>query len=219
MKKEFFLFIILILITFSLAFNKRTINNFPLFGRFIILDPGHGGLDPGATFKDVYEKDYNMDFASTLKYVLEKNGASVILTRDGDYDLANSTSTHRKKNDFDNRIKLINDANPDLYISLHMNYLNDSFYFGSQTFYSTTNEQNQILANTMQDNLNNFFSFNKEAKKISDSIYMYKNIEPPGVLIEYGFISNANDRKNLKQEKYRTDLSNVIVESIIEYFT
>ena len=219
MKTKFFLLAILILLTFSLAFNKTTINNFPLFGKLVILDPGHGGLDPGATYGDKYEKEYNLVFANTLKTELEKTGATVILTREGDYDLASSDTNHRKKNDFDNRIKLINDSNANLYISLHMNFLNDSSYYGSQVFFTENNTQNKKVAEILQKNLNSFFNFNKETKIIDDSIYMYKKIDIPGVLIEYGFISSTKDRNNLKDENYRINLSKVIIKSTIEYFT
>ena len=71
----------------------------------------------------------------------------------------------------------------------------------------------------MQQNLNNFFNFNKETKTINDSIYMYKNIDIRGVLIEYGFISSAKDRTNLNNENYRINLSKVIIKSLVEYFT
>ena len=219
MKKALFLLLLFIALTFSFAFKKTTLNYFPLFGKLIILDPGHGGLDPGTTYNDKYEKDYNLDFAKTLMKELEDNGATVVLTRSGDYDLASANTNARKKNDFDNRIKLINDYKPDLYISLHMNYLNNSSYYGSQVFYSEVNEHNKQLADLLQTNLNYFFDFDKTSKIIDDTKYMYKRLIPTGVLIEYGFISSEKDRSNLKNEEYRKNVSTVIVQSLIEYFT
>ena len=219
MKKALFLLLIVLSLIFSLAFKKTTINNFPLFGKLIVLDPGHGGVDPGASYNDEYEKDYNLYFAKTLKKQLELSGATVVLTREGDYDLASSKTDRRKKNDFDNRIKMINDMKPDVYISLHMNYLNDSQYYGSQTFYSNVNEKNKVLADITQNNLNTYFNFNKNATKIDNDKYMYKNLNTVGILIEYGFISSPKDRNNLKKEYYRKELSEVISLSLIHYFT
>lgn len=218
MKKVLFIFLI-ILLTFSLAFKKTTVNTFPLFGKLIIIDPGHGGADPGSVYLDKYEKDYNLFFSKTLKEVLEKSGATVILTRGGDYDLSNPQSSHRKKSDFDNRIKLINDSQADLYISLHMNYLNDSSYYGAQTFYDDVNSQNKLLAKITQNNFNDYFNYNKKEAKLDKDKYMYKQIKAPGILIEYGFISSAKDRSNLNKENYRNELSLIITKSIVEYFT
>lgn len=207
------------LILATLAFRKTTENSFPLFGKFIILDPGHGGKDPGCVYKDEYEKDYNLDFAFSLKNVLEQNGATVLMTREGDYDLSSPNNTHRKKSDFDNRIKLIEESQADIYISLHMNYLNDSSYYGSQVFYDDNNSQNKSIALLLQKNLNTFFNFEKNAKQLSNDKYMFQRINTKGILIEYGFISSARDRKNLKNEDYRASLSQVISDSIIKYFT
>ncbi len=219
MKKYVSISILGFLLLSCLAFKFEPINSFPLFGKFIILDPGHGNEDPGSIYNDEFEKNYNLEFARTLKRTIEKYGGTVILTRDGDYDLSNPKAHSRKRSDFDNRIKLINEDAPDLYISLHMNYLNDPKYFGSQTFYSTVNSKNELLAQKLQDRLNDFFNFKKDYKKIGNDKYMFSKIEVPGVLLEYGFMSNYKDRKNLKNENYREKLSTVICQGIIDYFT
>lgn len=219
MKKWYVLFFLFLICLMSVAAKKTVINNFPLFGKLIILDPGHGGLDPGSVYKDEYEKDYNLKFSQTLKKNLEKYGATVIMTREGDYDLSSPNTSYRKRSDFDNRIKLIDNSKADLYLSLHMNSLNDNKYFGSQSFYSSVNKNNKILAEILQNNFNRFFNYNKNYKVIDNSKYMYKNISTVGVLIEYGFITNYKDRKNLKNETYRLELSEVISQSVIEYFT
>ncbi len=219
MKKRYVLFFLFLICLISVAAKKTVINNFPLFGKFIILDPGHGGLDPGSVYKNEYEKDYNLNFSLSLKKNLEKYGATVIMTREGDYDLSSPNTAYRKRSDFDNRIKLIESSKADLYLSLHMNSLNNSTYFGSQSFYSNVNKNNKLLAEILQNNFNKFFNYDKDYKLIDNSKYMYKNINTVGVLIEYGFITNYKDRKNLKNETYRLELSEVISQSIIEYFT
>ncbi len=219
MKKYLPLLILGFLMLICLGAKFETVNTFPLFGKFIILDPGHGADDPGSTYKDEYEKDYNLDFAHTLKKTLEKYGATVILTRSGDYDLSNPKAPRRKRSDFNNRIALIEGDDPDIYLSLHMNFLNDSRYRGSQVFYSQVNPVNEHLAATLQEHLNSFFSFSKDYKKIGNDKYLFKNISVPGVLIEYGFLSNYKDRTNLKKESYRTELSEAIVSGLIDYFT
>jgi len=203
----------------SLAFTFKTENNFPLFGKLIVLDPGHGGVDPGAVYKDLYEKNYNLTFALTLKNVLERNGASVLMTRYGDYDLSSPNVSSRKRSDFNNRIKLIDEWSPDMYISLHMNYLNQTEYYGAQVFYANSHERNKYISELFQKELNYYFSFSKETKKIGEDKYMFKRIKTKGILIEYGFISSPKDRQNLMEEDYRIELSQVVVNALIKYFT
>lgn len=219
MKKRYLIVALIPILLLSLSFKFEPVNSFPLFGKFIILDPGHGSEDPGSVYKDEYEKDYNLAFARSLEKVLVEKGASVLLTRDGDYDLSSPDAKRRKRSDFNNRIKLINEDKPDLYLSLHMNYLNDSRYYGSQVFYSDILPQNRYLADALQNRINVFFDFDKDYKEISRDLYMFSKIEVPGVLVEYGFMSNSKDRTNLKKDSYRTSLATVIAEGIIEYFT
>ena len=219
MKRYVFLFIITSILFFSLAFKSAMNNNFPLFGRLIVVDAGHGGADPGSIYGNLYEKDYNLLMARNLKEVLENKGATVLMTRDGDYDLSAPNTSHRKKSDFDNRIKLINNSNADVYISLHMNYLEDNKYFGAQSFYTNKVKQNPKIAQTCQDAFNYFFDYDKPTKSISNDKYMYKELRVPGVLIEYGFMSNSSDRIKLRKESYRYELANVISNCIIAYFT
>ncbi len=219
MKKYVFLITLIFISTITLAFTFPTENTFPLFGKFIILDPGHGAEDPGSVYKDIYEKDYNLNFTQSLKSVLEKYGATVLLTREGDYDLSSPNATKRKRSDFDNRIKFIDENKPDLYLSLHMNSLNNTKYYGAQVFYSDVNSQNEILAQTLTKELNSFFKFDKSYKKIGNDKYMFNKINTPGVLIEYGFLSSGVDREKLNSEDYRNELSEVITKGIIEYFT
>lgn len=219
MKKYLFIISLVFLLFFSFAFKVHTENSFPLFGRLIVLDPGHGGLDPGSLFKNEYEKDYNLLFSKTLAQELEKLGATVITTRDGDYDLSNPSSTSRKRTDFNNRIKLIDESGADLYISLHMNYLNNSKYYGSQVFFSNANKQNKIIADLFQSELNEYFGFNKSTKKIGNDKYMYQRLKTKGILIEYGFMSSYRDRNNLKKEEYRKELAEIISRCIIAYYS
>lgn len=219
MKKYIIFCTLFLTLLITLAFKFNTTNNFPLVGKLVILDPGHGSLDPGSIYKDKYEKDYNLDFSFFLKKELERLGASVILTRGGDYDLSNPSSGSRKRTDFNNRIKLINDNNADIYLSLHMNSLNDSSYYGSQVFYSKVNPQNEKIAKLLQNNLNKFLNLNKDYKRIGNDKYMFSKIKVRGVLIEYGFISSYKDRKNLEDKTYKEQLSKVIAQSLVEYFT
>lgn len=187
----------------------------PLSGKKIIIDAGHGGIDPGTVVDDIYEKDVNLQISIYLKDTLEKKGAKVLMTRDGDYDLASPNAFYRKKSDFDNRISLINNSNADMFLSIHLNYLSDFTYGGPQVFHL----DNNILAQSIQNSLNNELKGNRNIKLIPSDTYMYKRIKITGVLIECGFLSNETDRSNLIDKKYQIKVANSISNGIINYFT
>ena len=184
---------------------KLILNN-----KTIIIDPGHGGKDVGTSFKDIYEKDINLDISLYLKEELESYGANVIMTRLGDYDLSTPNASRRKKSDFDNRIKLINESNADLVISIHQNYYKDSKYNGTQIFY----KGNKNLADYLQNKMNK----DRKTKKISNSLYMYNKIKSDVLLIECGFLSNSSDRKKLTDKSYQKEYSRELSKYIGEYF-
>lgn len=122
--------------------------------------------------------------------------------------------TWRKQSDFDNRINLINSSGADIYLSIHMNYLNNASYGGTSVFYYS----DENLAEIIQTSVNDYFGFKREIKEIPNTTYMYSKLSIPGVLIECGFLSNYNDRSNFQNEEYIYEYTKVIAESLIEYF-
>ena len=146
------------------------------------------------------------------------NGASVILTRNGNYDLSSPNIYNRKRSDFDNRIKIINHSNADLYLSIHLNYLSDSSYYGPQVFYNKKQDNNEELAKVIQEYLNSKTNNKRDIKKIPDRTYMYNKLNPPGVLIECGFLSNYQEREKLKSDKYQKKIAQYITEAIIKFY-
>lgn len=198
-----------ILLTSSVVYMKSM--NTKLIGKTIIIDVGHGGKDSGTVYKNIKEKDINLDIALKLKEELILNGVNVLMVRDGDFDLSEPNANRRKKSDFDNRIKLINDSGADLYLSIHMNYLDDSRYYGAQVFYTDGNE---VLASNIQSNLDSPL----KEKKLISSIYMYKKLKVPGVLIECGFLSNDRERSLLQDSDYQDKLVDAIIEGLLDYY-
>ena len=207
-------FIVLIFLFVAVGFTQA-LAMLPLSGKLIVIDVGHGGKDAGTSYQNVLEKDLNLAIAFKLKDKLIKSGSDVIMTREGDYDLASPDASRRKKSDFDNRIKLINDSQADLYISVHINYLDDSSYSGAQVFYEGDN--NKTLATYLQEQLN-IISYPRSIKPMPN-IYMYQYLKIPGVLVECGFISNTFERKKLQDESYQQLLATTITKGVINYFT
>ena len=221
MKKFIVLIFLFVAVGFTQAFAML-----PLSGKLIVIDVGHGGKDAGTSYQNVLEKDLNLAIAFKLKDELIKSGSDVIMTREGDYDLASPDASRRKKSDFDNRIKLINDSQADLYISVHINYLDDSSYSGAQVFYEGDN--NKTLATNISPNVKlasyylqeqlNMISYPRSIKPMPN-IYMYQYLKIPGVLVECGFISNTFERKKLQDESYQQLLATTITKGVINYFT
>lgn len=210
------LLLLLLLIIIISIFNVNASNlTFPLLGKTIYLDAGHGGVDNGATVNNVKEKDLNLQIVYKLKETLTSAGATVLLTRKDDNDISSPNALYRKKSDFDNRIKLINNSNADLYISIHQNIYQNKKYSGPQVFYV---KDNQKLAEIMQNTLNKYLNTKRKVKTIYNT-YMYKLLNKKGILIECGFISNDNERYKLKTEEYQLKLSKIITEGIITYYS
>lgn len=217
MKKYKSLLLVITLISiFALSKTNAIINDYSLLGKTIYLDAGHGGKDSGAISRDIIEKDLNLQLSKLLEKYLTEKGAYVFQTRDGDYDLSSST-INRKRNDLYNRAKIINDSKSDLYISIHLNSSTVSTWKGIQVFYTKTNKENKLLANTITENLKENIKNVKDIKE-ENNYYMYPKIKIPGVLIEAGFISNPNDNYLLRKKEYQEKLLKDIVKGIEEYF-
>ena len=213
--KKYYIGLIVSIFLFSISFVKANPveSELRLIGKVIYLDPGHGGTDPGAIYKDIYEKDITLSICKKLKDILEREGAIVYMTRYDDYDLS-TTTYNRKRNDLNNRAKVINESMADIYISIHLNSVSSSTWRGAQVFYDDINKNNKEIATILQ------LTLNKERKiKEIDDILMNRKIKVPGVLIEVGFLSNPNDRYLLKNSNYQYELCNKIKDGIIEYFT
>lgn len=216
MKTKIKILTLIILLLSALFINTKVNALMPLSGKIIIIDPGHGGKDPGTISDSTYEKDINLEISNALEIELSKTGATVIMTRDGDYDLSEPNARWRKKSDFDNRIKLINNSKANLYLSIHLNYLSDSAYNGPQIFYDK--EETKTIATIIQNNLNTNLNTNREIKKIPNKTYMYNKLTIPGVLIECGFLSNNEEKNKLITEEYQQKIASLIKDAIIEYF-
>lgn len=197
--------------------------NLPLSGKIIVLDAGHGGPDGGAVGgKDIVEKDITLEITKKVRDYLQEQGALVILTRDGDYDLAGENTkgySRRKVEDLKNRVQIVNDSETDFFASIHLNALPKGNSRGAQTFYYRSSGGNERAAKFIQAELRTSLeNTNRSAKTISH-VYLLKHAKPPGVLIEAGFLSNVNERYLLNSEKYQQKVAAAIYRGILRYFT
>ena len=199
-------------------------NSTPVTNKTIVLDAGHGLPDEGAVgFTGTTEQAINLEIVLKLQKLIEQSGAKVILTRSDENGIysADSTSIRNKKiSDIKNREYIVDNSNADVFISIHLNKYKDSKYSGWQTFYQPKIESSKLLAESIQQELNN--NINKDNKRIPMAIkgvYLMEHISIPGVVVECGFISNPNEEGLLKQETHQSKLAWGIYIGVQKYFT
>ena len=170
----------------------------------------------------VSEAQINLSIALKLQNLLEQSGATVVLTRSDDnaiYDIDSKTLRQKKNSDLKNRVKIGNTSSADIFVSIHLNKIEQSQYYGWQTFFKDGSEQGKKLATCIQENLNE--AIQKENKrtplKISD-IYIIKNVEIPTTIVECGFLSNPEEEKQLQTDEYQNKLVWGIYNGIMDYF-
>ena len=218
MKKYRSFFIITLIISFLiLNIIKADSSALPLFGKVIYIDPGHGGLDPGALYGGIKEKDINLEISKKLEDRLTKLGAIVYLTRNGDYDLSAIRTSNRKRSDLSRRVNMINNSKCDLFLSIHLNAEDTNTWRGAQVFYDDINISNKKLANILQKQFKYDLKTSRKVKKV-DNLYLQRRVKVPGVLIEVGFLSNANERYLLKNNSYQIKTVNSITKGLLTYF-
>ena len=184
----------------------------------VVIDAGHGGQDGGAVGADgTAEKDLNLDIARRLSEFFEVSGYEVVMTRTEDVSLG--AEGFDKVKDMKARLQLVRD-NPDcLFISIHLNKFTQSRYWGAQVFYSSNNPESQLLAESIQRSIQTRLQpDNSRAVKVGDSnSYLLKNAEPPAVIVECGFLSNAEELALLKTEEYRAKVAYCLYLGAMEF--
>ena len=195
----------------------------PVSGKTIVLDAGHGLPDQGAESADgITEASINLEITKKVQSLLEQSGCNVILTRsdeNGIYDLNSNTIREKKVSDIKNRVKIGNESSADAFVSIHLNKIPQSQYYGWQTFFKANNKESEELAKSVQEELNS--SIQKENKREALKItgkYIIEHVEVPITIIECGFLSNQEEKQLLQQDEYQDRLAWGIYNGIMDYF-
>jgi len=194
----------------------RPVNTEPLT---VVLDPGHGGADGGAIGDDgTLEKDLNLKIALLLKTKLEERGIMVLLTRTADEDTDGLTGFH-KRQDLERRAALGNESGANLYISIHVNASPARKDQGFQVWYGSGNIDGQLLADKITQSVEELKICTRirAVKQVPETLYIFRTVMIPCVLVECGFISNAADRYKLQQDEFQDQLCNGIRDGILNY--
>ena len=183
----------------------------------IILDAGHGGIDGGVvgSLTGVKESDLNLEITFKLKKTLTERGAKVVLTRQDKNGLYGEYSKGFKLRDMQKRRQIIQDANPDLVVSIHMNKFSDTRRSGPQVFFQRGSQNGQQFANAIQKTLNDFT--NNSYTALGGDFYICQCVDVPSVIVECGFLSNNTEEKQLCDKTYQTLLVEEITKGIFAY--
>lgn len=189
----------------------------------ILIDPGHGGIDPGTGDKfKLYEKDINLDLAFRLRALLELKGAVVELTRWSDQELSYLSpdiKARRHPRDLWGRVFLAHAHNATILVSLHVNSCKDEDERGSIVFYAGGSESGKALAERVQAQLRKLQPYSRQRALPTTSLRVINSTQCLTILIEIGFITNSADRQLMQDVKYREQLTQAIAQGIQDYWT
>lgn len=185
--------------------------------KIITIDPGHGGSDSGAVGPNGYtEKEGAFVISQKVASILNQSGAKVVMTRDSDVDVYGPNASAR--NELQARVDVGNNANSDIFVSIHCNAFVNPAANGTQTFYYGSSYQGQRLAQNIQEKM-------IEANGLRDrgistcNFYVVKHSYMPAVLIETAFITNYDEEALLSDDEWQTIMAKAIAEGINEYFS
>ena len=188
----------------------------------IVIDAGHGGIDGGAvSCSGVYESHINLQIALRLDDLLHLLGMQTKMIRTEDISIYTSGNTiaAKKASDLKERVKIANETENGILLSIHQNYYTDGRYSGAQMFYASSSKSSllaEMLQNAMKDALDP--ANNRQIKRAS-GIYLMEHVKIPAVLVECGFLSNAEEEARLTDASYQKKLCCVIAAVCSRYLS
>ena len=206
----------------NLIFKEKESKKIQIFNLILKCGKKHPSDEGAESSNGITEAQINLKIALKLQNLLEQSGCTVILTRSDDngiYDLDKNTIKEKKISDIKNRVKIGNESSADMFISIHLNKISESQYYGWQCFYKNNDENSKRLANTLQATLNETIEKTNDrvALPIKD-IYIVEHVEIPISIVECGFLSNPEEEKQLQEDEYQNKLAWGIYNGIINYF-
>ncbi|MDE6474525.1 MAG: N-acetylmuramoyl-L-alanine amidase [Clostridia bacterium] len=180
-----------------------------IYEHTVVIDAGHGGIDGGVVgSQGVKESDINLKMAGILQNILESSGIGVVMTRTTKDALNNI-----KRLDMQARKDIIVKTAPSAVISLHVNRFSDSSRRGAQVFYDDTGvgkDFAESMQRSINQNINAKYSGRDDYEAIGGDLFITKCVKVPSIIIECGFISNAEDERLLLSQEYCRELCGVI---------
>lgn len=212
-----------VLLCMQTLFAPRAVSAFQDGEMRIVVDAGHGGIDGGVcgTTTGVKESDVNLAISYCLKEKLEDLGFAVTLTRKTEGGLYGAPTSGFKKRDMAKRKEVIEQIQPALVLSVHQNFYSSRAVRGGQVFYNADNEKSALLGKALQTCLNELYQTVgvKERAAKAGEYFMLQCTEYPSVIVECGFLSNAQDEKLLCSDGWKSRLAEQIAAGVMAYFS
>ena len=185
----------------------------------IVIDPGHGGNDPGkVAINSALEKDVNLAIALKLKKYLEQEDMEVVMTRQEDKGLYEETDSNKKVHDMKNRLAIMEGAKPALVVSVHQNSYPEESVSGVQVFYYRDSAEGKRAALLVQEQMIATLQPAKEREaKENSTYYILKKTTVPTIIVECGFLSNREEADRLTSEDYQERVAWAIHLGIMRY--
>ena len=193
----------------TIAESKRTADR-----HTIIIDPGHGGEDGGATScTGVLESKFNLDIALRLNDLMHLLGMNTLMIRDTDRSIytQGETIAQKKVSDLRERVRIINETDNAIVVSIHQNTFPDGQYWGTQVFYPNTGDSKELAGQLQKQFQISLTPQNKRVIKQTKGIYLMEHIQCTGILVECGFLSNPEEREKLKLPAYQQQMAFAIM--------
>ena len=188
----------------------------------VIIDPGHGGEDGGATsVAGILESEYNLRISIKLRDLFHLLGfrTEMIRTEDISVYTTGKTIAEKKVSDLKNRVKTVNETDNAILISIHQNYFSDSRYAGAQVFYASAGESKHLaeaLQASFRESIN---TGSKRNAKMAEGIYLMERINCTGILVECGFLSNHSEEASLRTDEYQRKICCIIASTVATFLT
>lgn len=189
--------------------------------RVIVVDPGHGGSDPGVVGQGgVTEKDITLAISKRLAECLGQSGAMVLLTREADIDLSDPATAgpgSKKREDLTRRVALANDSRADLYLSIHVNSSSSPNRRGAQTFVQPGSAAGKMAAEFIQAELAGTLK-NTGRRPLEVDHFITRNTSMPAVIVETGFLTNKAEARLLQDPDYQAKAARAIYAGVVKCF-
>lgn len=186
----------------------------------IIIDAGHGGVDGGATScTGVLESQLNLEIALRLECLLRLLGMDTVMIRTTDTSIYTEghTIASQKVSDLKQRVKIVNETENAILVSIHQNYFADARYGGAQVFYADSEDSKELATILQTAFVRTLNPGSRRVQKSAKGVYLMEHIDETGVLVECGFISNPQEEAKLRSTQYQQRICCVIASGLSQF--
>lgn len=186
-----------------------------------VIDAGHGEPDGGATScTGVLESEINLEIAHRLNDLMHLLGMQTVMIRSNENSVYTDGKSiaSKKVSDLKQRLKIIEETDNAVLVSIHQNHFADDRYSGAQVFFAST-ENSAELAKKIQERFRTTINpTSKRQPKKAENVYLMQHIKCTGILIECGFLSNPQEEYKLRDTAYQKQLAGIVATELSQYF-